>query len=112
MHNKTHTTILRTNNQAKELFGVADRPFEVINNLFSRFTQSINGKALKAAFEEATKTKDEVRCEVRIHNLSKHDVKHIRSHIWQINTNNQSYVFYVLFEDISEFKLLEESLNK
>ena len=109
---KSQTTILRTNNQAKELFGVAERPFEVINNLFSRFTQSKNGKALKAAFEEAGKTSEEVKCEVRIHNLSKHDVKHIRSHIWQICTNSQSYVFYVLFEDISEFKLLEESLNK
>ena len=109
---KAHTTILRTNNQAKELFGVADRPFDVINNLFSRFTQSVNGKALKAAFEKATETQDEVKCEVRIHNLSKHDIKHIRSHIWQINTNKQSFVFYVMFEDISEYKLLEESLDK
>ena len=109
---KTHTTILRTNNQAKELFGVADRPFDVINNLFSRFTQSVNGKHLKNAFEEAAKTTDEVRCEVRIHNLSVHDVKFIRSHIWQISTNKKSFVFYILFEDISEYKLLEESLKK
>ena len=109
---KAHTTILRTNLKAKELFGVADRPFDVINNLFSRFTQSVNGKALKKAFEEAGQTKDEVKCEVRIHNLTKHDVKHIRAHLWQIDTNMQTYVVYILFEDISEFKLLEESLNK
>ena len=109
---KAHTTILRTNNQAKELFGVAERSFDVINNLFSRFTQSKNGKALKAAFEAASKTLEEVKCEVRIHNLSKHNVKHIRSHIWQITNNQTSYVFYILFEDISEFKLLEESLEK
>ena len=108
---KAHTTILRTNNQAKELFGVADRPFEVINELFSRFTQSVNGKALKKAFEQAGETTDEVKCEVRIHNLSDHDVKHIRAHLWQINSNMQTYVVYVLFEDISEFKLLEESLK-
>ena len=112
MPSKAHTTVLRTNNQAKELFGVADRQFDVINNLFSRFTQSVNGKALKKAFEEACKTKEEVKCEVRIHNLSKHDIKHIRAHIWQINTNMRSYVFYILFEDISEFKLLEESITK
>lgn len=109
---KAQTTILRTNNQAKELFGVAERPFDVINNLFSRFTRSINGKSLKYAFEEATKNQNEVKCEVRIHSLSSHDVKHIRSHIWQINTNGTSYVFYVMFEDISEYKLLEESLEK
>ena len=109
---KAHTTILRTNNQAKELFGVADRPFEVINELFSRFTQSVNGKALKKAFEQASETTDEVKCEVRIHNLTKHDVKHIRAHLWQINTNMRTYVAYILFEDISEFKLLEESLDK
>ena len=108
---KAHTTILRTNNQAKELFGVADRPFEVINELFSRFTQSVNGKALKKAFEQAGETTDEVKCEVRIHNLSKHDIKHIRAHLWQINTNMRTYVVYILFEDISEFKLLEESLK-
>ena len=109
---KAHTTIMRTNNQAKELFGVADRPFDVINNLFSRFTRSKNGKEFKAALEKATQTFDEVKCEVRIHNLSKHDVKHIRSHIWQITTNKQNYVFYILFEDISEYRLLEESINK
>lgn len=109
---KAHTTILRTNNQAKELFGVAERSFDVINNLFSRFTQSKNGKALKSAFEAASKTLEEVKCEVRIHNLSRHNVKHIRSHIWQITNNQTSYVFYILFEDISEFKLLEESLEK
>ena len=109
---KAHTTIMRTNNKTKELFGVKDRPFDVINNLFSRFVQSVNGKAMKEAFEKATQTMDEVMCEVRIHNLSKHDVKHIRSHIWQINTNKSSFVFYILFEDISEFKNLEESLEK
>ena len=109
---KARTTILRTNLKAKELFGVADRPFDVINNLFSRFTQSVNGKALKKAFEEAGQTKDEVKCEVRIHNLTNHDVKHIRAHLWQINTNMRTYVVYILFEDISEFRLLEESLNK
>ena len=109
---KAHTTILRTNNQAKELFGVADRPFDVINNLFSRFVQSVNGKALKKAFEQAGETKDEVKCEVRIHNLSEHDVKHIRAHLWQINSNMQTYVVYILFEDVSEFRLLEESLEK
>ena len=101
---KTHTTILRTNPQAKELFGVADRSFDVINNLFSRFVQSVNGKPMRQAFEKATKTKKEVNCEVRIHNLSVHDVKYIRSHIWQINTNGVTYVFYVMFEDISEFR--------
>lgn len=109
---KTQTTILRTNEQAKSLFGVADRPFDVINNLFSRFVQSVNGKPMRDAFEEATKTVSEVKCEVRIHNLSKHDVKHIRSHIWQINTNKTNYVFYIMFEDISEFKNLQESLDK
>ncbi len=109
---KAHTTIMRTNNQAKELFGVADRPFDVINNLFSRFIRSKNGKQFKAALEKATQTFDEAKCEVRIHNLSKHDVKHIRSHIWQITTNKQNYVFYILFEDISEYRLLEESINK
>ena len=109
---KARTIILRTNLKAKELFGVADRSFEVINDLFSRFTQSVNGKALKKAFEEAGKTKDEVKCEVRIHNLTKHDVKHIRAHLWQINNNMQTYVVYILFEDITEFKLLEESITK
>ena len=74
--------------------------------------QSVNGKAMREAFEAATKTHDEVTCEVRIHNLSIHDVKHIRSHIWQINTNKTSYVFYIMFEDISEFRNLEESLEK
>jgi EAL domain-containing protein (putative c-di-GMP-specific phosphodiesterase class I) len=109
---KAHTTILRTNNQAKDLFGVKDRSFDVINNLFSRFVQSVNGKAMREAFEKASKTLDEVKCEVRIHNLNIHNVKHIRSHIWQINTNQTSFVFYILFEDISEFRNLEESLDK
>ncbi len=109
---KAQTVILRTNNQTKQLFGVADRNFDVINNLFSRFIQSINGKALKNAFEEACKTQEEIICEERIHNLTSHDVKHIRCHIWQINTNQTSFVFYILFEDISEFRLLEESLAK
>jgi EAL domain-containing protein (putative c-di-GMP-specific phosphodiesterase class I) len=109
---KAHTTILRTNSKAKELFGVADRPFDVINNLFSRFVQSVNGKAVHEAFEKAAKTLDEVKCEVRIHNLKEHDVKHIRLHIWQLNTNKTSFVFYIMFEDISEFKNLEESLEK
>ena len=108
---KSHTTIMRTNNQAKELFGVAERSFDVVNNLFSRFVQSKNGKVFKTALEKASTTHDEVKCEVRIHNLSKHDVKHIRSHIWQISTNKQSYVFYIMFEDISEYKLLEEKIQ-
>ena len=93
------------------MFGLKYRSFDVINNLFSRFVQSVNGKAMREAFEKATKTLDEVKCEVRIHNLSIHNVKHIRSHIWQINTNQTSFVFYILFEDISEFKNLEESLE-
>ena len=109
---KKRTTILRTNKGAKDLFGVADRSFDVINNLFSRFVQSVNGKAMREAFEAAAKTREEVKCEIRIHNLSKHDVKHIRSHIWQISNNKTSYVFYLMFEDISEFKNLEESLEK
>ena len=109
---KALTTILRTNNKAKELFGVKDRPFDVVNNLFSRFVQSVNGKTMKEAFEKASQTQDEVICEVRIHNLNIHNVKHIRSHIWQINTNQTSFVFYILFEDISEFRNLEESLEK
>ena len=109
---KKRTTILRTNKGAKDLFGVADRSFDVINNLFSRFVQSVNGKAIREAFEAAAKTREEVKCEVRIHNLKNHDVKHIRSHIWQISNNKTSYVFYLMFEDISEFKNLEESLEK
>ena len=108
---KSHTTIMRTNNQAKELFGVAERSFDVVNNLFSRFVQSKNGKVFKTALEKASTTHDEVKCEVRIHNLSKHDVKHIRSHIWQISTNKQSFVFYIMFEDISEYKYMEEKIQ-
>ncbi len=106
-----NTTILKTNDQAKILFGVADRNFDTINGLFSKFIKSKNGRNLRDSLDQATKTVEEVLSEIRIHNLSSHEVKYIRSHIWQINTNMDSFVFYILFDDISDFKLLKEKLE-
>ena len=104
----SNTVILKTNDKAKKLFGVTSRPFDEVNNLFSRFIQSKNGTAMRNALKEAAKNMDENTCEIRIHDLEEHQVKYIRSHIWQINTNMESFVFYILFEDITEITNLKQ----